>query len=129
MLEYLENLELRTVSFRVKFAGAIAAAGMMWGTIGLLSVSAQPSQESYNFNAVANERRFTTLETQVGYLSGRLDEVATAVKEIREAQKGTSVEQYRDWFMMVLLSGVLGEGAFKRVRDRLAKDAPKIEKP
>lgn len=80
-----------------------AFVAMTWGAIGLLGQA-----KIYEYDAVGNERRFTTLETQMA-------EVLNQVRDIKDSQ---SSGQNVNYMMLLMMSGLAGEAGLRMVRGK-----------
>lgn len=90
---------------KVRAAAALVSAfvALTWGAMGLLG---QP--KAYEFDAVDNERRFTTLET-------KMSEVLSQVRDIKDTQSnGQSV----NYMMLLMMSGLAGEAGLRLVKGK-----------
>jgi hypothetical protein len=90
------------------------------------------TREEYTFDPVKTERRFRDVENGLEYVTKRIDEIADIIKAQAGAKKQETDElkawfddTFRGWFQVLLLSGVLGERAWDRIRDRVAKNGEK----
>lgn len=91
-------------AFRMLAAFSTSILALVWGFAGLLS--AQP-KTSYEYDAVVNERRLTSVET-------RLDAALQQLKDIKDGQSST---QYAGYLQLLMLGG-LGIEAGSRIRKR-----------
>lgn len=88
------------VNFRKAAAYATGVMALIWGGLGLLV-----AQPKYEYDAVQNEQRLTSVEV-------RLDAALQQLKEIRDAQGKT---EYAGYLELLMLGG-LGIEAGNRIR-------------